>query len=220
MLKLLPDAAADIADGVKAGAETAPDANLTNRQKSLREQYTRRTKSDSQIRTPSPTELSSKSILIGITGTPLTEINTIIRSRMKNITARARGTSYFIAEKFLEILRTRLHEGDPLWPLLSKSWVEIKRDKGWWLGPWIATGELVSYIGIYPLPDGRGYFVGFDPHATHRGSGLPAWKLGEILEFGVPELGIPARSLFRRSRNELKQWYRDLKKAPPGVYTG
>lgn len=133
---------------------------------------------------------------------------------MKNVSGRAKGTARFLAEEFLNRLREKLIHGDPSWEPLSPGWLAYKEKNNLWLGPWMTTGELASMLGIWESEEGRGWYVGFARGMIHKGSGLPAAKLASILEFGRPEAGLPARSLFRKTRRELKLWYREFKKSP------
>lgn len=159
-----------------------------------------------------PQKVGGGSLQITVVSHDLDEINTLIQSRLRNITAKAKGTSLFLAREYLRRLKERVLEGDPRWVPLKPSYVRYKQKHGLWEGPWMATTELLSKLAIYELDNGKGYFIGWPADEIHTGSGLTCRHLADILENGRAEVGIPARPLFRKVRREMKMWWRSWKK--------
>lgn len=128
--------------------------------------------------------------------------------------------AYYLATQLLRIIDSHLEEQDLPWPPLSPAYAERKARKG--LDPriWVATSELRSYFAVWKTGREPGsYAVGIPRHLTHKESGLPAWQLAAILEFGVPDHHLPARPLMRPSLKDLRRWVKNHRRTVIRKYT-
>ena len=110
-----------------------------------------------------------------------------------------------VARSLLMTIKKHLEYQDLGWQPLSPEYREWKEKNGLDTRIWMARRELVSKIKIIITPEGR-YLVGIDPYEPHY-SGLSAYHLAMVHEYGVPDLGIPARPLFRPSYWEVSRKY-------------
>jgi hypothetical protein len=118
------------------------------------------------------------------------------------------AVAYVIAEKLFNLILDHIRRQDLPWPPLDPDYEKWKEQTGLDTRMWIATGELAGHISIWKLPrrQGTGYAVGIPRNLEHTGSGLKSYILATILELGAPDIGLPARPVFRPSIQELRIW--------------
>jgi hypothetical protein len=108
-----------------------------------------------------------------------------------------------IADKYLEIVKYHLEAQDLPWKPLAPEYKAWKKRKGLDTRIWIATGKLEKLIKKIKVEPGN-YLVGISGEKQHSKSGISAGHLAMVHEYGVPQLGIPARPRFRPSYHELR----------------
>lgn len=99
-------------------------------------------------------------------------------------------------------------------PPLSPQWLSIKEENDWFLGPWKATGDLLSHLRIK-----NGTTIGFDKRIKFDKKGHTYLDLARWLEYGTTtESGgvrIPPRPLFRDTylymRKNIGRYYKRWK---------
>ena len=120
-----------------------------------------------------------------------------------------RKFSLAVARSILETIRKHLRLQDLHWKPLAPEYKQWKEEQGLDTRTWIARGDLTKLIRIIPIyqEEKVTYLVGIDPYAKHY-SGLTAYHLAMIHEYGVPDRGIPSRPLFRPSYEEVRKKFK------------
>lgn len=103
----------------------------------------------------------------------------------------------FVANQYVELVRKRVEQQkfSSKWAPLSPWYLQLKRDKGWSLKTWEATGQLMKDLKVKSKN-----VVGFDNRKRHKESGEKLLDIARKNEYG--NFKTPARPLFR-----LVYWY-------------
>lgn len=103
----------------------------------------------------------------------------------------------YIAKKYVELVRDRVEtqKFKAKWAPLSPRYLGKKKEKGWSLKTWEATGQLMKELKVKSHN-----VVGFDNRKVHKVSGEKLLAIARKNEYGTSE--VPARPLFR-----LVYWY-------------
>ncbi|QQO97567.1 hypothetical protein Molly3_80 [Maribacter phage Molly_3] len=107
------------------------------------------------------------------------------------------------AEMFYNRLMLHIENQDLGWRPLSTDYLEWKRSEGKSTKIWVKDGVLQKEIKLMRITDENLWFVGIDGTATYPDSDIPVSMIAAVMEYGSPSKGIPARPLFRPSRQEV-----------------
>lgn len=100
----------------------------------------------------------------------------------------------WIALEFVKMVQKSVNEQRyrAKWVPLSLAYLAYKRERGWSLKTWEATGELISNLQFKKADRS----IGFDAGKRHAGSEETYLSIARRLEYG--DLKVPPRPLFRQ----------------------
>jgi len=116
-----------------------------------------------------------------------------------------------VAELAKEVLEKQVYRSQ--WEDLSETYSDWKERQNLDPRTLISTGEYLDSIKARVRHYPTRYFVGPDPEATHKDSGLPFKKLMRMHEYGFEDpargVRIPARPFWRPFAEEVRIWIED-----------
>ena len=118
------------------------------------------------------------------------------------------NSSADIAKAALAILKGHIENQDLPWKKLSESWLYAKIRQGLSEDIYVATGEFLKGLRIKKVKDRNIWRIGAFKEDLHKPSGLSMAKIAKVLEYGLPERGLPPRPLFRPSQKDLAVFIR------------
>ena len=103
----------------------------------------------------------------------------------------------YIAQRYVDLVRERVktQKYSSKWAPLSRRYLQKKKEMGWSLKTWEATGQLMRELKVKSRR-----VVGFDNRKVHKESGERLLSIARKNEYG--SFKVPARPLFR-----LVYWY-------------
>ena len=106
-----------------------------------------------------------------------------------------------LAREYKKQLLRHIENQDFNWKELSPDYLKYKQEKGLFEKIWKSTGLLKESIEVFKTEQGT-WFAGIQGNAKYPdGTSIPMVAL--VHEFGSPSRGIPARPLFRRTRQVM-----------------
>lgn len=106
----------------------------------------------------------------------------------------------FIANRYVELVKERVETQRyrSKWSPLSRAYLQKKREEGWSLKTWEATGQLMKELKVK-----SNNVVGFDNRKVHKESGERLLSIARKNEYG--SFKVPARPLFRLVYSYMKK---------------
>lgn len=103
----------------------------------------------------------------------------------------------YIAQRYVDLVKERVEtqKYSAKWAPLSRRYLQEKREKGWSLKTWEATGQLMRELKVKSKR-----VIGFDNRKVHKESGERLLSIARKNEYG--SFKVPSRPLFR-----LVYWY-------------